>query len=248
MINMTDITIIIPCHQFDDRVAKAIQSAQWAKEVLIIDQNSQIDWEKLKEKYQFRVIDHPKLTSFSDMKNEAIKEVSTEWIFFLDSDEFISKELETELQKRIQENSCDGFSIRRRDIFLNKTLFHGETRSANFIKVVKREIGLWKGRAHEKLTIKSSSAKVEFLESPLFHEPHLSIFAFVQKINVYTSFLENEKTEKHPVLKLLFFPAGKFLYTFFLKLGFLDGYRGLVYSFVMSIHSSAVRIKRYEKQ
>lgn len=247
MSNLTDLTIIIPCHQFDDRVSKAIASSQWAKEVLIVDQNSKVNWEELKQKYHFSVTHHLHLSSFSEMKNEAMKKVETEWVFFLDSDENISDELATELQNNIQENTADGFVVQRRDIFLKRVLFHGETRFVKFLRIVKKGKAEWKGKAHEEF-IPHSSAKIAPLQSPLLHESHLSISEFIKKVNFYTSFVAQEKKEGNSWLMLLFFPLGKFLYTFFFRLGFLDGYRGLVYSFVMSIHSSAVRIKRYEQK
>jgi hypothetical protein len=244
MTSATNITIVIPCHQFDDRGARAIKSAQWAGEVLIIDQNAKIDRQKLGKSVSFRVIEHPQLESFSQMKNLALEEVHTDWVFFLDSDEVISQELRSEIRQHLTDPTCHAMTVKRIDVFLGKPLFHGETRGARFLRIVKRDGARWQGAVHEKLMV-SKNASVMHLQQPLIHEPHLSISHFIQKVNFYTSLLSATK-ERFSLLKLMFFPPGKFLYTFVLRFGFLDGYRGLIYSFVMAIHSSAVRIKRYE--
>ncbi|MEO8581041.1 MAG: glycosyltransferase family 2 protein [Patescibacteria group bacterium] len=248
MTQAATLTVIIPCHQLDDRFLKAIESAQWAERVLVIDQNSKIHSSELKKKYHFDVIQHPHLTSFSNMKNQALKEVTTEWVFFLDSDEYITRTLAEEARKNIQMTNENAFEIRRVDIFLNKVIFHGETRSANFIRLVKKGKGEWRGKVHEYIQLTHHSSKIGKLKSPLYHEPHKSIFEFIQKINLYTSLLATQGKEQRVLLKSLVLPAGKFIYTFVIKQGFLDGYRGLIYSFIMAIHSSVVRIKRYEAQ
>lgn len=241
--NKPDITIIIPCHQLDERFEKALGSAQWAREVLVIDQNSQIEWEKLHKRFSFQVIEHLHLKSFSEMKNQAMHSVNTEWVFFLDSDEFISSELAEEITTIIEGNVYQAMRIKRVDFFLKRALFHGETRSAFFTRSVKTKMGEWQGKVHEELVTKEG--EIYSLISPLYHEPHLSIHAFVTKVNQYTSLLALQ-TENAVILKFLLLPLGKFFYTFVVKQGFLDGYRGLIYSFMMSIHSSVVRVKRYE--
>lgn len=239
-----NITIVIPCHLVNDRTLRAIRSAQWSKELIIIDQNAHADWSKLQKESDFTVIKHPKLTSFSDMKNEALSHVTTQWVFFLDSDEYITPELAAEITEIIANETTPALSIKRRDIFLNKPLFHGETRGAKFIRIVKTKDAHWTGKVHEELHIKNSAVSIQ-LRSALYHEPHPSLHEFVSKVNFYTSFLATRK-ENLLTLKSVLFPLGKFFYTFIVKRGFLDGYRGLAYSFVMAIHSSAVRIKRYE--
>jgi hypothetical protein len=46
--------------------------------------------------------------------------------------------------------------------------------------------------------------------------------------------------------ELLFLPLGKFLYNYVGLLGFLDGWRGLCYALVMSMHSLGIRLRLYE--
>ena len=50
------------------------------------------------------------------------------------------------------------------------------------------------------------------------------------------------------LFELLFFPVIKFIYSYIIQLGVLDGFAGLTMSYMMSIHSLCVRIKMYEKK
>lgn len=239
-------SVIIPCHRDDERLKKAIESAQWADQILLIDQNSHIKWQDLTKRFTFEVLNYPQLDSFSAMKNMALKTVKTDWVFFLDSDEYISEELKNELVEAIASKKYDGLILKRVDIFLGKKLKYGETKDAQFLRIVKKNEAEWRGTVHEALHLLRSDSATKILSSPLFHEPHTSLSQFLTKINVYTNLLA-QKPERLTILKSMLFPLGKFLYTFYFKLGFLDGYRGLIYSYCMSIHSSVVRIKRYEK-
>ncbi len=240
------LTIIIPCHRDDERMCQAIQSATFAQEIIVIDQQSGVDWKKMKTSTALRVLPHPQLKSFSQMKNEAMRMVTTPWIIFLDSDEYISKQLTTEIEAHLNDADVVGMRLRRLDFFLNKPLFHGETRGATFLRIVKKGEAQWHGSAHEQLVLTSTAANVITLNHFLGHHPHTSITQFIQKIDQYTSLLASEHDERFLLLKMVCFPVCKFIYTFVIRFGFLDGYRGFVYSFLMAIHSNMVRIKRYE--
>ena len=72
--------------------------------------------------------------------------------------------------------------------------------------------------------------------------------SFLVKVNFYSTlnaqtFLREKKRTN--VFDIFFTPIFKFMYTFFLKLGFMDGAAGFVYSFMMSFHSFLTRAKLY---
>lgn len=240
------LTIIIPCHRDDERMRQAIQSATFAQEIIVIDQQSGVDWKTVKTQTTLKVLSHPHFISFSQMKNEAMRRVTTPWVLFLDSDEYISKQLATEIEAHLNDADVVGMRLRRLDFFLNKPLFHGETRGATFLRIVKKGEAQWQGRAHEQLVLTSTEANLITLNHFLGHHPHTSITEFIQKIDQYTSLLASEHDERFLLLKMVCFPVLKFLNTFIIRLGFLDGYRGFVYSFLMAMHSNMVRIKHYE--
>lgn len=245
MNTQNNLTIIILVHRLDDRLKKAIESSAWAQEVVLIQTQTHTNLADFVKQYHVTVVQFDHLTSFASVRNQAMEIVSTKWIFFLDSDEWISKELQQEIEHNIADTTSEAFLIPRTDFVLNKPLFHGEVKGVKIIRLLKKGSGSWHGNAHEVFQLHSPN-RVPIFKNALFHTPHASIHEFIQKINTYTSLLAEEKSEKKMIARSIFFPICKFIYTFVAKQGFLDGYRGLVYSFMMSIHSAAVRIKRYE--
>jgi len=57
----------------------------------------------------------------------------------------------------------------------------------------------------------------------------------------------HKQGKKTTIFEIITFPLFKFIFSYFLKFGFLDGPAGFVYSFFMSFHSFLVRIKLYQK-
>lgn len=87
------------------------------------------------------------------------------------------------------------------------------------------------------------------LESLLNHYPHPTVKDFLKEINYYSTLRAKELLEQRKsanIFSIIFYPLGKFVFTYFLKLGFLDGPAGFGYAFMMSFHSFLVRAKLYQ--
>jgi hypothetical protein len=244
MTKLSELTIVIPAHVHNEKFLRALHNSQWAT-VLVIDQNSDIDFKILKKEYEFDIFTYPKLISFSDMKNAALAEVTTQWVFFLDSDEWCSDQLVREIADYIEQDAGDGFAVKRIDYFLGEWVTRGEIANQLMVRVGKTAKVKWRGDVHE--TLEVSGKNIIRLDEPLYHEPHDSVYDFIDSVNRYTS--QEAKTQKKDsvVMKSMLWPVGKFLWNYVCRFGFLDGWRGFIYSLVMSIHSNAVRVKRYER-
>ncbi len=244
---MSKLSIIILTHINDDRFLRALQSAQFADEVIVGGDSSENIWRKLSETYEFRYIQIDTIDDFSKTRNTLQQKAKNEWVFFLDSDEWISKNLENEICKAINNEDIDGYSVSRKDIFLHKQLKHGETAHITLTRLARKTKAKWEKNVHEVWRVRGQVTK---LDTPLFHEPHNSITSFIDIVTNY-SFLVAKKETSLSTLRLWMktgmFPVGKFLHNYFLRLGFLDGWRGFVYAFVMSLHSLFVRVHIYEK-
>lgn len=238
------LSIIILTHRSDTRFLRALASAQFADEVVVIDLDSQNHWTVLKKHFSFVRKVWKQEIDFAKIRNWAITETTGDWIFFLDSDEWISEDLRKELLEQIIQDENDAIIVQRLDNFLGKALQFGEVADIRFLRGAKKGSGKWKGKVHETWQVKG---KVTHLDTPLLHEPHTSISEFIQKINHYSSLRSTEVENKNTILQFLFYPIGKFLVNYFVKFGILDGYRGLIYALLMTIHSASVRAKTYEQ-
>ncbi|MGB4965556.1 MAG: glycosyltransferase family 2 protein [Microgenomates group bacterium] len=198
------------------------------------------------------VIHIPVSDDFAQARNEGMEEAEYEWILFIDSDEEESKELAENIGKLdLNQTKIGAFSIPRRDFFWGTELKYGETNSARnegIIRLVKKGSGKWVGKVHE---VFQTSGATGALSGFINHYPHQTIAAFLESINNYSTLRAQElkgKGVRTNVFQIIMYPFGKFWYTYLLKLGFLDGPAGFVYSFMMSFHSFLVRSKLYLKQ
>jgi hypothetical protein len=243
---LNDLSIVILTNRNDDRFVNSLKSSQIAKNVIIIDNNSNNDWKNLKKHYNFNIISYPsKVSNFSNVKNLSLKEIKTKWVLFLDSDEVLSQNSATEIDSIINTDLYDAISINRIDYFLNKPLMYGETGNIQLVRLFKTNKGKFVRDVHE---VVEHSGNVGGANFNILHYPHNSIKDFINKVSIYS--LIESKTRAHSTtentLQLCLFPVGKFIHNYILKLGFLDGFRGLIYAVVMSLHSFFVRVFYYE--
>jgi len=249
--NKLPLSVIILTHRHDHRFIKALASAQPAAEVLILDYQSQNDWLALAKKYQFKLIKRTeKIQNFSQERNLALTQAQYDWVFFLDSDEEIISDSWSEIAQAITTTQFAGFWVNRIDIFHGKALSFGETGKSKFLRLVKKAEAKYLRPVHEKAMVTGKTTATEIY---LNHYSHLNIKEFITDITHYAELEAEYQTDDllNPLilgLKTIIYPKGKFINNYFFKLGFLDGWRGVVYAMMMSLHSIMVRVFSYENR
>ncbi len=228
---------------------KAIDSVEFADEVLIIlDSGIKAN---LKSAKKLRIIRHELAGDFSQQRNFGLDQATGDWVLFLDADELISESLKIEILKAISSGQngnpvYSAYRFKRRDFFWGRELRYGEThkrRKSGKVRLLKRNSGKWTGLVHEEFI---TTHRVGDFDGFIDHYSHQNITTFLQKVNMYSTVRANElkaQNKQFSLFRMLFYPVGKFFYTYFIKLGFLDGPAGFVYSFMMSFHSFLVQAK-----
>lgn len=222
-----DLTIVIITNRNDKKFQDALKSAQFAGEVLVIKNNE-------------------KILDFSKARNDALKQVKTTWVLFLDSDETLPEKSHREIKKIIDANLYDSIRIKRVDYFLGKPLNHGEPGNTRLVRLFKTQKGSFVRKVHEVVKYYGVAGEATFNIS---HYSHESIKDFLIKIAEYARLDSQNRQQSHltNTIQMCVYPGAKFVLNYILKLGFLDGYRGLMYAVVMSLHSFFVRVYYYEK-
>jgi len=243
------LSVIILTKNERENITKVIQSVKFASEIVVVDNGSTDKTLTFAKKYNTKIIDASNIANdFARLRNLGMRSAKGDWILFLDSDEEILPELQVEIKSAITSNEFQAYKIKRKDIFLGKSLSRGELAKAynqGFIRLVRKGSGEWVGAVHEEFRTDGS---VQTLKYHLIHRPHNSVSDFITKINHYSTIraLELKKQGKSSnALQIIFFPSLKFIYTYFILFGFLDGAEGFIYSFMMSFHSFLSRSKLY---
>ncbi|MGB5034796.1 MAG: glycosyltransferase family 2 protein [Microgenomates group bacterium] len=229
----------------EESTQKAIDSVQFADEViLVVDPSATL---KVQTAKKVTLVKHELAGDFSQQRNFGSTLASGIWLLFLDSDEIVTKELAEEISKTISDDHAKtAYYIKRHDYFWSKEIKYGETakaRSIGFIRLLKKNSGTWKGTVHEQFITNEPTG---ILKGVVNHYPHPTISDFLNSINEYSTLRAKElrnNNVRFSLIKMIVYPFGKFIYTYFVRGGILDGAAGFVYSFMMSFHSFLVRAK-----
>ncbi|PIY72047.1 hypothetical protein COY87_03045 [Candidatus Roizmanbacteria bacterium CG_4_10_14_0_8_um_filter_33_9] len=258
---MNKISVIILTKNEEKNIERALKSVQFCDEIIVVnDESTDGTINKILD-FKFKTLNKSKIIllkkelkeNFAEQRNWAMTKAKNEWILFLDADEEISLQLKNEIVEMVTTNSKKAYSLRRRDYFWGNELKYGEIKEANkkgIIRLIKKGIGKWVGTVHEEF-IPNTIGMVGRVKGYINHYPHQTISEFISDINIYSTIRAKElyKNKVHSnIIQILFYPFGKFIYTYFFKLGFLDGAAGFAYAFIMSFHSFLVRTKLFQIQ
>lgn len=231
-----NLTTVILTKDEEENIARAIRSVNWSSEIIIIDDYSTDSTISIAKELGAKVYTRNLNSDFSSQRNFALSKAQNDWVFFIDADEQVSKELAQEVKDAIKQN-FDGFLINRQDVWLGKKLQHGEFGKLYFLRLAKKNRGIWKRNIHEKWVVEGRVGK---LSCPLFHYPHPTIKSFLESINFHSNLHAKENEKEAKPFFFLFtvtHPLVKFFDNFILKRGYLDGTHGFVASVLMSFHS-----------
>jgi glycosyltransferase involved in cell wall biosynthesis len=241
------ISAVVLTKNEEKSIERCLTSLAFCDEILIIDDGSTDKTVELAKQHNAVILEHDLASDFAAQRNYGMQKATNRWILFIDADEEVTPALARELKN--PDEGVDAYYLRRRDFFWGKELKHGETakvRNKGILRFMKKNSGTWLSPVHEEF---HSNGSTDRMNGFINHYPHQTIKEFLSDINDYTSARAHELQEqrkKVSVSQIVLFPLGKFLYTYFLRMGFLDGPAGFAYSFFMSFHSFLVRAKLYQ--
>jgi glycosyltransferase involved in cell wall biosynthesis len=230
------ISVVIIAFNEEKRLEPALQSVEGiASEIIVVDSHSGDATVRIARKYTDRVFER-NWTNYADQKNFGNAQASSPWILSLDADERVSPELKAEIQSLGDgDPACAGFSIPRRVFYLGRWIRHSGWYPDRKVRLFRKDCAHWTGDyVHEKLNVDGGVAKIE---GDIHHFTYGSIAEHVARINVFSDLGAQKlyaKRKKCRLIHLLGWPCGRFLKSYFLKLGVLDGFPGLVISVLNS--------------
>jgi hypothetical protein len=250
MTKQLPITILILAHQQNALFDNCLQSVSWADEILVgWNGEGKIDKKQLSEKFpQLHVVYLPEpITDFAATRNELQKKATNDWVFWLDSDEVITKESVEVIEKLLSQKNVDGYFVHRQDVFYGHVMQWGEVKDVRILRLFRKSKGAFVRPVHE---VAEGDGEIQTSGITLLHYAHQSVTSFYQKVARYAKIeadYRHQQKQKTNTVELVIWPAGKFLANYFMFAGFLDGWQGLTYAVMMSLHSLLVRAFLLEK-
>ncbi len=213
------------------RIAPCISSAQGlVSEVVVIDGDSTDNTAQVCKDLGARVYTRT-FDGFATQKNFALSKVTTEWALNLDADERLSPALKEEISRAVQAPQTAGYYLPFCNYFLGKKMrFSGLNKEKHLRLVRTAKAHYVGGLVHEGLEVEGPLAT---LKHPVNHFSYDTIEAYFTKFNKYTSLAADQLHQngrRFCLLRVLLTLPFEFLKRYVLKLGFLDGMRGLLWA------------------
>ncbi len=240
---MTKITAIIPTLNEEIHIEEAIKSVSFADEIIIIDSFSTDKTVVLAEKHNVKIIKR-KFDDFSSQKNFAIDQAQHPWIYILDADERVTPQVRTEILNAV-ENPKDkvGFYVRRSFYFVGKKIKYSGWQRDKVVRLFLKEYCRYKGIVHE--TIKTNG-ELGFLKGKIEHYGYRNYNHSIEKIHHY-AFLKatdlHRQGKKAGLYHILVKPPARFFIHYIIRLGFLDGFEGIILAKTLAYSSRTRYIK-----
>jgi len=242
---MKNLTIAILARNEEANLRALLPTLKFATEILVIDDTSTDKTYAVAKKYGAKCSIHSLKGNFAQARNFALKESRNDWVLFLDADEKIDSTFINWIEKVTPTSDITAYRFGRQDWFWGKPLFHGEVGKALVTRLVRKGEGKYLRPVHETW---ETIGKIANAPVSITHYPHPTINEFLEHINFYSSLNANYwHSQKKAIgpLAIFFYPLGKFIWLYFIRLGIFDGARGFVYAFMMSFHSFLSRAKLY---
>lgn len=213
--------------------------------ILLIDSSTTDATREIAEKFPNVKIAISEWLGYARTKQFAVGLTTNDWVFWIDADEMITEELQSEL-KNFKNNisNYDCYDVARRAYFLGRWIKHSGWYPSRVIRLFnKHKVMFNENEVHESLTGYSTVGQ---LRNDLLHFTDKNIHHYYDKFNRYTTLAANElfaKQKRVALSDLLFRPLFLFIKMYILRLGFLDGIEGLM----LAIFSSNYVFTKYCK-
>ncbi len=215
-----------------NNIARALESVDFADEIIVIDSGSIDNTIKIAESFGARVI-HNKFEGYGQQKNFAAQQASHEWILSIDADEEIDSILRESIKDTLNNPQQVMFQVNRRTNYRGKWIYHGGWYPDHLTRLYKKSKSSWsEPLVHEELITKEVQNKSLPLPG---HLNHYSFPTYQSQVDINVKYaklgaktLLEKKGRKPYLTETLFRPVIKFIECYFLKLGFLDGKEGLM--------------------
>jgi len=241
-----NISVLIITLNEEANMQTLLTDLDFADEIIVVDSFSTDKTEVICKSFQKVTFIQNKFENYSSQRNFAISQAKNDWILFLDADERLTPALKNEIIATLKTNEIfSAFLFYRTFMFKDKILhFSGNQTDKIFRLFNKNQAEYTRERlVHEKLKV---NGKIGVLKNKLIHYSYSNFPTYKSKTIRYGKFKAQEKfiKKQKPSLLLHFLhPAYNFLFNFIVRLGFLDGKKGLIICYLNanSIHT------RYQK-
>lgn len=242
------ISVVINTYNAEKHLKECLEAVKNFDEIVVCDMESTDSTISIAREYNCKVVTFPKgdHKSAEPARTFAIQSASCKWVLVVDSDEIITPELSTFLYHQINEANCpDGLYIARQNMLYGR--FNRDWSHDYQLRFFIREGTVWPPYVHTFPIVKGITQRAPD-RYKMLHLADETTRQWINKMNEYTDNEVLKKANRHYGIFALFWrPTWRFITSYFLKGGFLNGRRGILQALQWALYQQVLISKIMEK-
>jgi glycosyltransferase involved in cell wall biosynthesis len=224
---------VVTCFNEERHLRACLESLAWCDEIVVLDSFSTDRTPEIARSFpRVRFLERSYYGAAA-AKNFALDQTRHDWAFILDADERCPPALQHEIETLLARGAAHGaYTVKRRCYFLGREIRFSGWRNDRVVRLIRRGAARHaNARVHPKVIVAGGEAPV--LAAPLDHFMVEDFHAYLNRMVRYGHWgaaqAWREGKRASSVADVLFRPAWRFLRTYLLQLGFLDGGVGITF-------------------
>ncbi len=240
------LSVVIITYNEEKNIARCIDSVKGvANEVIVVDSFSSDKTQQICLSKQVVFIQN-EFKGHIQQKNFALQYASYDYVLALDADEALSDRLRNSILSVKENFEYDAYSFHRLTNYCGKWIKHCGWYPDTKVRLWNKNKGAWGGEnPHDKVILQKNTSLLK-LKGDLLHYSYHTFREHISQIQSFTDISAREafkSGKKSSIAMVILKPILKFFQSYFLKLGFLDGF----YGFVVCINASYTKFLKYLK-
>jgi glycosyltransferase involved in cell wall biosynthesis len=223
---------LVTCFNEEHNIGECIESLLWCDDIVVVDSFSTDRTPAIARSFDKVRFFQRTYFGAGAQKNWAMRHVTLPWIFLLDSDERCTPALRREIESLLAAGpQHDAYTINRDVYFLGKQIRFSGWQRDRVARLFRTGTAYYeKRRVHSQL---HTSGEAPILRSSMEHhmvDHRFDEYVFrLAKYGYWGAAQAWRDGKRTSALEVAFRPLWRFVKTYILQLGFLDGSRGLVF-------------------
>ena len=224
---------------------RCLESVRWADEIVVFDSGSTDRTADICREFGASFTMTDDWPGCGPQRNRALDRTQGEWIVALDSDEWLSPELQADLVGAVAAPGPHAaFATPRRSSFCGRYMRHSGWWPDYVVRIFRRGHARFsEDHLHDRLI---ATGPIRRLDAPIMHEAITSLDQMLAKMNLYSTASAasfHREGRRASLATALVHGCWAFFRTYILRLGFLDGREG----FMLAVANAEGSYYRYLK-
>lgn len=243
---MQALSVVIITYNEEKNIGRCLSSV-WgiADEIIVVDSFSDDETVNI-ALAAGAIVKQSVFDGYINQKNKAIKMAGHELVLLLDADEALSEELRNSIAGIKSDPLFKAYSMNRCSFFCGKFIKHGLWYPDRKLRLFDKRFGKCGGlNPHDKIIL-DRALRVKHLKGDLLHYTYDSMEEYLVRNDAVSTIAAHSLFEagiRRPWTKIIFSPPWAFLNGYIFRLGFLEGYHGLM----IAIHTANQSFLKYLK-